>query len=119
MPEPRKNEQAVEAGAQEKFLGLAGFWKQFANFGIAGVLCAITIYLVAYLVPSMHEHFHDEMRLEREASRIEAQKSRDHGNQVGKDMTDAIREQTRVIDSHQTAVRENQKHLIDLLFKKN
>ena len=98
----------------DKFLGLAGIWKQWANLGVVGVVCGIVIYLITVAVPKAQQSFHDELRLEREAARTEQQKSREHGEMAIKEISTAIRYQTTVLDDNQRAVRKNQEKLIEL-----
>lgn len=54
------------------FLGLRGLWRDLANFGLAGVVAGILLYLVVYQMPNFvnsdREHYHqyvEEDRLQR------------------------------------------------------
>lgn len=109
----------------ERFAGLKGAWKSVANFGVIGVMSGLVVYLVIFTLPKIQHEFHEALKLEREAargeireeraaSRIEAERSREHGNQASREIGDAVRELSDTIIVIQSKTHENQERLIEL-----
>lgn len=91
----------------KQFLGLSGFFRQWGNFGIAGVICGLAVWLVTVELPR-----------ERERSREDMDKARSHGDAAAKVLGEAIREQTAEIKDHNAKVRSNQEKMIEAMQKK-
>ena len=120
----------------DEFHGLTGKSKQWASLGVIGLLALLTLHLVLWQNPSMHKSYLDvitvvqekaaaEIKAERDNSRLETEKSRQHGGQVGNDLSAGLRENAKAIQSlNETFIRvqertqENQKTLIELQLKK-
>lgn len=99
---------------QEAFLGIGGKFRYWANLGIAGVMCGLIIYLVMVAMPSERDAYRHDINSEREAGRSEAEKSRAHGSEMGKEIGGAIREQTKETTGNQRELILQQKQLIEL-----
>lgn len=120
----------------DQFHGLTGKFKQYMSMGVIGVLALMTMYLVMWQSPAMHKSYLEvitktqttaaaEIKVERDASRAESEKSRQHGGNVGKELADGLKENAKMIQSlNETFIRvqertqENQKTLIELQLKK-
>lgn len=120
----------------DEYHGLHGRFKQWANLGVIGTLSALTIYLVTWQNPAMHESYiqsitsaqekaTQEIKAERDAARIESEKSRQHGSDAARELSNGLRENAQAIQSlNETFIRvqertqENQRTLIDLQLKK-
>lgn len=101
----------------DKFLGLSGIFKQWANLGLAGILAGLAVYLVSVSLPNAQERFHDELRIEREIAVTERQKSREHGNSSARELAESIKEQTRVLSDHLSKNRETQLKILEAQLK--
>ena len=103
MPEEEK--QKDDGGTADKLLGLgSGAFGMAARFGMAGIVAYLCVHLILFTIPKMQDKFHEELRIERGAAKEEAEKSRDHGNRASKELGDAMREHTRLMDYHQTMI---------------
>jgi len=98
----------------DKFIGLAGPWKTFANLGIAGIIAGSFIWLLTVQLPSMNRQFAEDLRYERECAHREAEKSREHGNKAAKDLSEAIKEQTQILNWYGAVHQSNQEAQIEL-----
>lgn len=129
-------EQENSNNPEIRFAGLSGKFKSWANFGVIGVMTGLLCWMVMYSNPSMQkahleviekvqEKAAAEIKIERDSSRSETEKSRQHGGAVGKELADGLRENAKMIQSlNETFIRvqertqENQKTLIELQIKK-
>lgn len=115
----RKKRSRSRSTPQARFLGLDGYWRTFANLGMAGIVAGIAVYLITVALPNAQDRFHDEVRAEREAARVETEKSRQHGNTAAKLLADEIRNQTTTLSDHLTKNRETQMKILEAQLKNN
>ena len=101
----------------ERFHGLAGLWKSIASFGVIGVLSALTVYLVIWILPEEREAAREEIKAERAAARLDAEKSREHGTQAAREIGESVRELSNTIIEVQSKTHRNQERLIELQMK--
>ena len=104
-----------EASAADKLLGLGNSaFGMAAKFGLAGVVAYLLVHLVLFTIPKTQDKFHEELKSERELLREQSQKSRDHGDKVSKELTEAIHQQTRLMDFSAAIHQANQETMIGL-----
>ena len=114
-------ESQPEATAEQRFAGVRGLFGQWANFGIIGVVAGLLTWFVVWGMPGMQSEFHTlidrerehsrrEIAAERQTSREESAKSREHGDRSAKIIADSI-------DRHKTSNDESQRQIIQLLQK--
>ena len=96
----------------EKWGGALKYW---ASFGAAGMMAG---WLVTVTLPQMQKSLIDSFEKQADSQREDRKDARDHGTEAAKELGSSIRDLTRTIDEHQTAVRVNQQRLIELQEKK-
>lgn len=120
----------------DEFHGLKGKAKQWASLGAIGLLSMMCAHLVVFQNPAMHanhlksvteiqEKAAIQLKEERTLSKEEAAKSRQHGGEVARELTEGLKENAKAIQSlNETFIRvqertqENQRTLIELQLKK-
>lgn len=120
----------------DEFHGLKGKFKQWTSLGVIGLLSLMTLYLVVWQNPTTNkqhvEHlvelqktFATELKTERDSARLDAEKSRQHGNTAAQTFAEGLRENAKAIQSlNETFIRvqeqtqANQRVMIDLQLKK-
>lgn len=90
--------------------------KTIVSVGFAGI---VAWYLLTKTVPEAQDKFHEELReerknateqikQERDRSNERQKMSREHAREVTNTLSEEIRTLTRVIDSHNSLIRDNQ-----------
>ena len=102
-----------------KFAGLSGLWKQWAGFGVIGVMSGLMCYVVMVQLPEMQKlHLEtiektqaaarEEIHEERQSSRTDAAASRQHGSQAADKLADAINKNADAVNELDRTFREVQ-----------
>lgn len=76
-------------------LGLDGTWRNIANLGAVGMLCAVLFYLVAYELPAQRREFVDEIRA-----------IRDQTSRKADDLTTALNRLTEEVKRTRTGLEK-------------
>lgn len=110
--------------AAEKFEGVTGVYRQWANFGIIGFMAFLAGYMVMWTVPNMQKATLDAMREERAAARDDMAKAMQHGNEASKGMwtqmskvTDKLEEVRLTLAHGQKVSQSKQDETIELTSK--
>lgn len=119
MADPKQvivaNQEPIQVS--DAFTGLTGFFRQWAAFGIIGVMSGLLVYDKTVQQPVQLSDFHQQLREERSQGREDAKESRKHGDDAVGKITEAMREQWRALGEHQRNVAKNQEQMIDLMRK--
>lgn len=82
----------------DKFSGLTGYFKQWANFGVIGVLCGLLSWVI-YRQDANSSIMQDLVENHAAERREEAEKSRSHGDRAVEQITAILREQQKGRDT--------------------
>lgn len=103
---------------QDKFLGVDGFWGQWAKLGFAGIVSGLLIYSIAYDGPALRRQAAEDRKLLQDQQEKMSGKSLEHGSSAVKQIADAIDRQTKAIDDnaerHRAVLRDGQKEMLEL-----
>lgn len=110
MPEPQAQS---DPSTPDSFSKLRGIWAQIAGLGITGFACLLSWYLAIYTIPTMQdkhavqmekarEEFRQELKAEREIANKRSELANEHGTTAVKNLSGAINELTRMMDSRQS-----------------
>ena len=105
--------------SEKRFLGLDGLWRQWANFGIVGVIAGLMSYVVMFTIPDLQRSHlqtiervsteaRSELQAERAAGRSDAEKSREHGNKSADKLAESLDGLREVMSDHKAMVKINQ-----------
>ena len=105
--------------SEKRFLGLDGIWKQWANFGIAGVIAGLMSYVVMFTIPDLQrshletinnisKEARTEIQTERAAARSDMDKSRQHGDLSATKIAESLDSLREVMSEHKAMVKINQ-----------
>lgn len=104
MPTKRPTRRRPVLTKQDQFSGLAGLWKQVAQFGLSGCVAATMMYAVLVMLPASNKEHMAQMRSDREGAF-------QHGSAAVEKIAGAIDKNTTAIQSllsNQQSVRGNQ-----------